>query len=61
MTIEVQSIKDGLYYRANVLKIIKEDRYYIQCIDVGFEESVHISDIMSLSTRIKEVNYFYLD
>ncbi|VVC36208.1 Hypothetical protein CINCED_3A022077 [Cinara cedri] len=53
--IGAKSKTDGLFYRAQVVKKINEVSYNVQFFDYGIEENVHLSDIVCLSTELKEI------
>lgn len=46
---------DGVFYRAKIIKKINDISYNVQFIDYGIEENVNLSDIVSLSPKIKQV------
>lgn len=54
------SIKDGLYYRAKVLHKYSDVKYYVQFIDLGHKEYVHLSVIVTLTAQLIQVRCFIL-
>lgn len=56
--IGAKSITDGIFYRAKLVKKLSDVSYIVHFIDYGIEEKVNLSNIVSLSTKFKEVSYF---
>uniref|UniRef100_A0A2H8TG30 Tudor domain-containing protein 1 n=1 Tax=Melanaphis sacchari TaxID=742174 RepID=A0A2H8TG30_9HEMI len=46
---------DGSFYRAKVIKKINDNSYDVKFIDYGIEENVSLSDIVNLSTELKQL------
>jgi len=46
---------DGSFYRGKVTKKVNDNSYDVQFIDFGIEENVSLSDIVNLSTELKQV------
>jgi len=53
--IGAKSIADGVFYRAKVIKKINDVSYNVQFVDYGIEENVNLSDIVFLSSELKQV------
>jgi len=47
---------DGSFYRAKVIKKINDNSYDVKFIDYGIEENVSLSDIVNLSSELKQVS-----
>ncbi|XP_026816248.1 uncharacterized protein LOC113555865 isoform X3 [Rhopalosiphum maidis] len=46
---------DGSFYRAKVIKKINDNSYDVKFIDYGIEENVSLSDIVNLSSELKQL------
>jgi len=46
---------DGSFYRAKVIKKVNDNSYDVKFIDYGTEENVTLSDIVNLSSELKQV------
>ncbi|KAL4112570.1 hypothetical protein QTP88_016325 [Uroleucon formosanum] len=46
---------DGYFYRGKVTRKVNDNSYDVQFIDFGIEENVSLSDIVNLSTELKQV------
>lgn len=58
--IGVKSLTDDCFYRAKVIKKINEDSYDVQFIDYGIQENVSLSEIVPLSSELKQVRNLLL-
>lgn len=55
--IGAKSSADGCFYRAMVIQKFDEENYVLSFIDYGFEETVHVADIVYLPIELQEVNF----
>jgi len=47
---------DGSFYRGKVTKKVNDNSYDVHFIDFGINENVSLSDIVNLSTELKQVS-----
>jgi len=47
---------DGSFYRGKVMKKVNDNSYDVHFIDFGMDENVSLSDIVNLSTELKQVS-----
>lgn len=52
-------MEDGNYYRAQVLKKIKDKEYKVIFVDFGNVESVSFNDMKALTPQLKSVSKFF--
>lgn len=57
--IGAKSIADRCFYRAKVIKKVNDVSYDVIFIDYGNKENVHLAEIVSLSSELKQVCIFF--